>query len=316
METNCCSLIAGICTTLAILMLSGNSSFSQSHRLKFNFKGCFKKCMTYTPHIHTGIIILITKLNDIFNKFPFVKSADFYTISLKSNSIDIQVKVFLTTLLVFSFIMILIMNSLFGAIVGSIIGFVFLSRLGIHKKVNDSKNKTREMPYIFRTISTAMASGASLSQALFCVAKYAQGDTEKIFAKAAFSLQCGISEAVVLNDLQKTFNTPGMNLAIAALRISQTSGASPSSLLEEASKITSDRVNLMRELEVKTAQSRMSAQLITLMPLMMIGFLMVFSPDYLEGASSAAGAASLLIALGMDIVAWLAIKHFLNEVTP
>ena len=73
-----------------------------------------------------------------------------------------------------------------------------------------------------------------------------------------------------------------------------------------------DRIELRRRLDVKTSQARMSAHMVALMPVAMIGILTLLSPDFRHGLTTAAGAVSIAIALVLNAVAWTVIKNIME----
>ena len=196
-----------------------------------------------------------------------------------------------------------------GMPVGCVACCIALARWGQQHKRKDEAALAQQMPCVFRSLSTAIASGSSLTQAFFSTAEHASPRVARSFSYAAFSLECGTGLDEVLAELEQDMSVPGVSLAMSALRISKRSGAAPSNLLEEAAQIACDKVDLARELDVKTAQARMSAQVVAIMPLIMAAFLILFSPDYQQGLMTMQGALSLVVAFALDGLAWLIIKR-------
>lgn len=196
-----------------------------------------------------------------------------------------------------------------GMLVGCTAGAIGLSRWGQSHKQRQDAALAQQMPAVFNCLSTAIASGSSLTQAFFSAAEHASPCVSRLFSYAAFSLECGTGLDEVLDVLEQDMAVPGVSLALSALRISKRSGAAPSNLLEEAAQIACDQIDLARELDVKTAQARMSAQVVAIMPLIMTAFLVLFSPDYQQGLMTMQGVVSLFVAFALDGLAWLIIKR-------
>lgn len=73
-----------------------------------------------------------------------------------------------------------------------------------------------------------------------------------------------------------------------------------------------DRIELQRTLDVKTSQARMSARLVAGMPVAMIVFLTLLSSDFRKGVATVSGAFCVLVALGLNAVAWLVIRKIMK----
>lgn len=73
-----------------------------------------------------------------------------------------------------------------------------------------------------------------------------------------------------------------------------------------------ERIELRRRLDVKTSQARMSAQLVAAMPLALILVLALLSSDFRHGLTTAAGAASIAVALALNAIAWMFIKKIMK----
>ena len=69
---------------------------------------------------------------------------------------------------------------------------------------------------------------------------------------------------------------------------------------------------LMRQLEVKTAQVRMSARLVAGMPVFMVGFLSLASSDFRAGVFTPSGLGSLAVALFLNMFAWSIIRKIMR----
>lgn len=167
------------------------------------------------------------------------------------------------------------------------------------------------MPDVFRMLATALGSGSSLPQAIRYVGEHAEEPVGAVFSRAAFSMDCGMPVGLVLDDVLRELGAPGLDLVVAALKISQRTGAPLKDLLADASEVVVERIELRRALDVKTAQARLSAQVVALMPLAMIGFLALVSADFQRGVATPIGMASVAVALGLDAIAWLVIRKIM-----
>ncbi len=168
------------------------------------------------------------------------------------------------------------------------------------------------MPEAFQALAISLGSGHSLAQALRFVGNHAQGPVRSEFLQASLEISCGLSAADALNGLLERLPAPGMNLVSSALVVSQRTGAPLKDLLASAASMVGERIELARRLEVKTAQARLSARLVGVMPVAMMAALTLLSSDFRAGAASPGGALAIAVAMALDVCAWLLIRRIME----
>lgn len=168
------------------------------------------------------------------------------------------------------------------------------------------------MPEAFGALAISLGSGLSLSQAMRYVGTHAEEPVRGEFLRVGFSVDCGIPAARALDEMIGRLRAPGLDLVALALKVSQRTGAPLKDLLAEAARLVGDRIDLVRRLDVKTSQARMSAQLVACMPVAMIGILSLLSSDFQKGIATLPGMCSVAIALGLNAVAWSIIRRIMK----
>lgn len=171
-----------------------------------------------------------------------------------------------------------------------------------------------EMPGVFRTLAVALGSGQTLAQAISYVGSHEKGPAAHGFAMASLRLRCGESAESVLEQLARELDAPGMGLLVTALTISQRTGSPLKDLFQHSARLVEREQGLGRELAVKTAQVRLSARVVCLLPLLMVVLLSLISPDFQEGVTTPLGMCCLGIALAMDVVAILIMRRLMKGV--
>lgn len=168
------------------------------------------------------------------------------------------------------------------------------------------------MPEAFQALAISLGSGHSLAQALMFVGNHAEGRVREEFMRASFSMACGVSATEALDALLSRLPAPGLGLVALSLRVSQRTGAPLKDMLSQAAGMVGERIELKRKLEVRTAQARMSARLVAGMPIAMMAVLSLLSEDFRCGVATATGAASVAIALVLNLVAWISIRKIME----
>lgn len=142
---------------------------------------------------------------------------------------------------------------------------------------------------LLRAISAELSSGSSLRVAL----NDASARVRAIDATAAVRLsRAGAPFDAVATELQRSLPTNG-RLAAAALRLSARSGARVASVFDALASRASGAADLARETRAATAQARMSAGVVGLVP---IGFTVLLIVSGSAASPLASGTPGLLLA--------------------
>ena len=171
-----------------------------------------------------------------------------------------------------------------------------------------------EMPGVLRTMATALESGNTLVQAIEYVGLHERGQAAKPFVRASLRLRCGMSVDEALESLREELSAPGVDLMVTALSISQRTGSPLRELLRRAAVLVEQQEEFERLLAVRTAQVRLSVRIVCSLPVVMVALLLLMSPDFQEGVTSAPGAVSIALAALMDGVALLLIRRIMGGV--
>ncbi len=171
-----------------------------------------------------------------------------------------------------------------------------------------------EMPGVLRTMATALESGNTLVQAIEYVGLHERGQAAKPFVRASLRLRCGMSVDEALEGLRGELSAPGVDLMVTALSISQRTGSPLRDLLRRAAVLVEQQEEFERLLAVRTAQVRLSVRIVCSLPVIMVALLLIMSPDFQKGVTSAPGVACISLAALMDGVALLLIRRIMGGV--
>lgn len=160
-----------------------------------------------------------------------------------------------------------------------------------------------QMPEVLRSLSAALGAGKSLPQAIEHVGVNLGEPMGSEFLRASFEIKAGRTVEEAVGDLCLRVEAPGIALIGTALQISQRTGSSLNDLFARASRMVSDTVGLRRELMVKTSQVRLSSKIVSAMPVVLVGVLVLLSADYRAGLALPAGRLCLCVAALLDVTA-------------
>ena len=148
--------------------------------------------------------------------------------------------------------------------------FSFLYFLYEHAKHQSALEIAHMMPSIFRTIAVALGSGLTLSQSIEYVSKHTEGVVSENFYIADMQIKCGFPIEEAIEDLAERLDAPGVNLLASALVISHRTGSPLKSLLQKTAELVELQEKNQRLIATKTAQVRLSARIVCLLPVVFI----------------------------------------------
>lgn len=212
----------------------------------------------------------------------------------------------------------ILFGSLFESVIGVLCGlfslFLVPYFLYEHAKHQSALEIAHMMPSIFRTIAVALGSGLTLSQSIEYVSKHTEGVVSESFCIADMQIKCGFPIEEAIEDLAERLDAPGVNLMASALVISHRTGSPLKNLLQKTAELVELQEKNQRLIATKTAQVRLSARIVCLLPVVLLIILSLVSPDFQKGLFTPSGVICTVIAMVMDCIALLIIRSIMRGV--
>lgn len=265
-----------------------------------------------------GIRPLIPASKWILGKSPLIsESIESATIMFAEKGVQICDEALLSDLLgasILSFAIGSILGSspLFGLAIACIvfIGFLSFARNRFEKR---NIAMREEIPEALRTLAMLFRSGHSLPQALHDSSRECRGYLSHLFSVASDRMEMGATPNEALAVMRGNPRAPELSFVAVALDIQHQSGGKISLVLESAMDSIEGELKLARSLRVQTAQAKLSASIVTIMPFVLIALFSLFSPDFLSPFfSSVLGMGVLAVALVMQFTGVLIVRKMLN----
>lgn len=209
---------------------------------------------------------------------------------------------------------VLVSGSLLGIAVGVACFGIAASALAGRHESRVRGAASAQVPEALRALSVALAAGKSLPQAITHVGTTVGEPLGSEFLRASFEVSGGRSVDQAVDSLCSRVRAPGMELVSTALQVSQRTGGSLAGLLSRTARMVTGGVALRRELEVRTSQARLSARVVSVVPLVLVCVLVLLSPDYRAGLATGAGRACLCVAALMDLAALTIVRSMMRGV--
>ena len=155
--------------------------------------------------------------------------------------------------------------------------------------------------------------GYSLPQIFEQVAQDLEGPLKQVFQKSAAVVGAGGTVEEALEVLKSQTHEPELFFLATALEIQHRTGSSLSQVLEVVRQSVDDQLELKRLLQTQTAQAKLSAQIVTIMPFLIIGVFSLISEGFLEPFfTSVVGIILLAIAIAMQAGGILLVRKLLK----
>ncbi len=208
----------------------------------------------------------------------------------------------------------LVGGGLFGGVLGGafvvVVAAIAVSQLR-GKDVVALRNQT---PLVLQSVSRCLQAGMSLQQTFAQVAVEVPGGFSQVFARGANMMETGAPAEAALDYVRQACGVEELSFLTIALDVQHRAGGSMAEVLASAEKTVTARLDLARSLETQTAQAKLSAQVVTALPFVLLGVLSLMSPAFAAPLfSGAAGYVILGLAVLLQVGGILMVRRILAE---
>lgn len=191
---------------------------------------------------------------------------------------------------------------------------ILLINAWINKQQEQYQLRLREeLPNAIQAMNACFCIGYSLPQIFDQVALDLEGPLKTVFQRAAAVINAGGTIEQALEALKHQNNEPELFFLATALEIQHRTGSSLSQVLDVVRQSVDDQLELRRLLQTQTAQAKLSAQIVTIMPFLIIGVFSLISEGFLEPFfASTLGIILLVIAIGMQALGIMLVRKLLR----
>ena len=184
--------------------------------------------------------------------------------------------------------------------------------------LNAARDKRREsmreaVPDALQSMGVCFQSGLSLLQTFQQVSRETSGPLKALFERSAHRMETGCSAQEALDALRRGSTVPELSFVAVALDVQHQAGGSMRQVLDAARATVEGELELRRSLRVQTAQAKLSARVVSVMPFVLIAVFSLVSDGFLTPFfSSPMGLALLGLALGMQAAGILVVRRMLT----
>ena len=207
-----------------------------------------------------------------------------------------------------------------GLITGGVVGMIAVPAcaLAILVAVMGNQSDKREeavreaVPIALESMSVCFGSGFTLLQTFQQVALDVPDPLGSTFGRSAHILEMGGSAQIALSELREGAYASELAFVAVALDVQHQSGGAMRQVLDAATETVKGELALRRALRVQTAQAKLSARVVAVMPFILIAAFSLASPDFLSPFfQSPVGYALLFSALAMQAAGIVLVRRAL-----
>ncbi|KLU04822.1 Flp pilus assembly protein TadB [Rhodopirellula islandica] len=163
-------------------------------------------------------------------------------------------------------------------LIGMMLPFVFL----FAKQNARNQQLSRQLPEVFQLISRAVRSGQTVTSALQMIAEDCPSPIREEFALCYEQQELGMWRELAFRKLAERNQVMELRIFVVALLVQNRSGGDLVELLDNLSKMVTKRLRLRDRIKALTAEGRMQALVLMVLPFVALGAIVLFSPEYAE----------------------------------
>lgn len=223
------------------------------------------------------------------------------------------------------FLLITAVLSLFGGLVSASLAgglavaasLCALTVVMLHGSADKRRDALREeVPEALRCMTVCFQSGYSLMQTMQQVSAETHGPLHSLFGQAAHRMEAGQSAERALAVLRGSQGVSELLFVSVALDVQHQTGGSMVQILQSARESIEGQIEMRRSLRIQTAQAKLSARIVSIMPFLLIALFSLLSEGFLDPFfESPLGFAVLMLALGMQVAGIVMVRRVLSAET-
>ncbi len=160
---------------------------------------------------------------------------------------------------------------------------------------------------------SAFQAGASLAQAITQVAEADLGPVSEEFSRVDRAVKLGLSPMEAIAKIRERVDCPDLDLVVVGTQIMAKSGGNLVRIYENAAEVVRERRNFREAMKACTAQPRLSAGVVSLIPVGLTLFIRALNPGYFAPMpKSSGGRVAFVLCFVSILVGWLVARRVVS----
>jgi tight adherence protein B len=175
----------------------------------------------------------------------------------------------------------ILQKPLLAGVIG--IGAALVPTILLRTKLNARADKMREqLPDVLTIMASSLRAGHSFLQALDTVAREIPAPANVEFQRVVAEIRLGRGTDEALEALAVRVGSPDFRWAVLAVNIQREVGGNLAEILDNVSDTLRERATMRRQIKVLTAEGRLSAWVLALLPFAIALYMFAVNPEYIS----------------------------------
>jgi tight adherence protein B len=197
-----------------------------------------------------------------------------------------------------------VVAGLVGLLIGGpVIALLVAAGIGLVARLYVRRTKAKrqtafadQLPEVLQLVTTALRSGYGITQSLESVAEEAEEPARTEFAHVLVEARLGRDLSDAMRSLAQRMESKDLEWVVSAIDINRETGGNLSEILNTVSTTIRERRRMARHVRTLTAEGRLSARILTALPLTMVLWQWRVNPDNFALLLHGAGLVALVLA--------------------
>jgi tight adherence protein B len=203
-----------------------------------------------------------------------------------------------------------------NAMVGVLVGLVLAVAPLLYLKFAESRRRAAfisQLPDLLTLLVGSLRAGYGLSQAIELVAREVPAPASKEFGRVVRATGLGLPLQRALELMAERVNSDDLDLVVTAINVQYEMGGNLSSVLETITDTIRERVRVLREVQVLTAQQRLTGTILAILPVGLAVAISLVRPGYFDPFFEPGWPQIMpMVSIGMMVVGFALIQKIVN----
>jgi tight adherence protein B len=203
-----------------------------------------------------------------------------------------------------------------NAMIGVFVGLVCAVGPLVYLKISEGRRRAafiNQLPDLLTLLVGSLRAGYGLAQAIELVAREVPAPACKEFARVVRATGLGLPLQRALAGMAERIDSDDLDLVVTAINVQYEMGGNLSTVLETISDTIRERVRVLREVRVLTAQQRLTGTILAMLPIGLAVIMSFIRPGYFDPFFEPGWPQFMpLIAIGQMFVGFILIQKIVN----
>ncbi|MFJ3483654.1 type II secretion system F family protein [Pseudomonas sp. NPDC090202] len=207
------------------------------------------------------------------------------------------------------------LQGLFGLLLGLLLPIILLRFYVSFRYQRRLRRMIEQLPQLLDHSVRSLKSGRTLGDAVLNSIEVADQPLKGAMLRIKRNVQLGVTLPDAVQDFAELYERDEFQLFALGLRVNHRYGGNASELLDNLIRLIREREQAARQLRAMTGETRMTAVVLALLPVGMVGYFLLVNPAYLMHMwQDPSGQKMLMVAFAMQTLGCVALWRMLRSI--